>query len=195
MSLKNIDHMIVRLLVVTSTFSIFSVYVYGMAFYPIIILAILEIPALFFTTRVWRIRVEKKFLLCFSYFILMIVISLLGQKHLLIDLTKILVLTFVILKLKHFAFQSPGGYKAILNLLDVSVSFLVIFGVIQYLAYLFGFERVVYDLHKLFSNGVGGTPLDLRGGFLRVSSLTLEPSYFAFTVGVFFLLRLALALK
>lgn len=81
--------------------------------------------------------------------------------------------------------------------LDFSILVLVFYGVIQYVGYLTGRDVFVYGLHDLAGYEGFGGPIDFRGGIARVSSLTKEPSHFAYIVGIYlfvtktFLIRVA----
>lgn len=79
------------------------------------------------------------------------------------------------------------------DVIDISVVILVLYGLFQYLALNTGNDRYALWLHQQIipfhgglSAGTAQWDFSRAGVGIRVSSLTQEPSYFAFTVGVYF---------
>ncbi|MBD2424581.1 hypothetical protein [Phormidium sp. FACHB-1136] len=161
-------------LLLFSLWTIFSINVFGLAFYP-------SFLAILFLLLRKKLKYPKKIILLIIGFLGLSIIAILLKPYLFIDLIRFIILFLYFLYLKAFCSE-----EKLHQVIDVSVAILVIYGVFQYIAIITGNIGYATGLfEQIGASGQGGA-YDTRGGILRVASLTSEPSYFAFTVGVYF---------
>jgi uncharacterized membrane protein YuzA (DUF378 family) len=160
-----------ELLALFSLWSLFSVDFVGIPIYP----SYFVIPLLL---------LNKKYIKSINKFIFLILplysISVITKPYLIGDVFKI---TFMLgyLVYVHSYFER----KRLLDIIDISVCIMVAYGLFQYLLITFGQEDPAVWLHSTIGTEGFGGAYDVRDGNLRVASFTKEPSYFAFTVGVY----------
>jgi len=175
-----------QILALFSLWTLFSIELFGMALY----IPYIAIPAILFKSRE-----SHKFLVYPKYLIVILVliplfflIPLITKLYLFKDIIKIILMFLYFIYLRNFI-----GKKNIFKIIDLSILILVIYGLLQYIAFLMGYQHYGSWLHsqmevfhpEISQLGLGGA-YSMREGFLRVSSLTYEPSFFAFTTGVYF---------
>ncbi len=175
--------MLANCLIFLSPFSLFSIKVMGFELYPqylffplgfILILSRLCKGRTFFLTRSSLI---------FISFLFLLVSSVLTRLYLFADLFKIIIM---LVSFWGISYSARKDFKTFSKIVDVSICVLVLYGLFQYIMVLFGKTSAASWLHEVIGYEGHGGPVDSRGGVTRVASLTKEPSYFAFIVGIYF---------
>ena len=169
----------IELLLLISTWTLFGLNVYGFAFYPTYLIA----PLVLF--RKIKIRYPRAVPIVIAIVSMLHGISMLYRPSLLTDWVRWM---FMILLFAGIMAYGENRIERLYSMIDWSVSILAIYGIFQYLIVLFGFpDNALWLANTVnqFSGLATGAPLDFRDN-LRVASLTLEPSYFAFTVGIYY---------
>lgn len=87
-----------------------------------------------------------------------------------------------------------GTITFLATCLDTAIMILALFGIFQMLSYLTGNPDNVAFFHNLFENTKYGGAIDFRGGTVRVSSLTWEPSYLTPVSTIIFAARCMLSI-
>lgn len=167
----------------TFALTIFSQKLGGFEIYP----AIVFFPiGVYESLHFYKISSKKysRVLLELMCFVLVVFVSSLTKPYLLVDLFK---LFYMGMLYQALVFLNRKKLIEVQKIFVFSLSVLVIYGCLEFLGFAFGFGGIFSSIHNLLSKGVG-TPFDIRGGIPRVASLTWEPSYFAFTVGISFFL-------
>lgn len=185
--------MVTKLLIFVSPFSLFSAKLLGFEFYLTymlfpggLILFVLN------ATRGLKLlqrrgaggrgrRLDPK-VLSLMLLLTIIVFGVFSKPFLFTDILKVIVMFVVFYNIRSFA---KANYLEFEKVLDLSICCLVIYGLFQYSAVVLGHEDLAARLHHLIGFEGHGGPIDRRGGILRVASLTKEPSYFAYVVGVY----------
>ncbi|MDB5037061.1 MAG: hypothetical protein JWQ35_589 [Bacteriovoracaceae bacterium] len=177
------------ILVFSFPLSLFSWNFGGLEFYP----AFLLIP-FGFLQLFERLKENANYRMShFSFGILLLAILILfhaaAQSFLASDILKLIV---AILLYNSLIFLSKRLGLKILNILDYSICLLVLYGIFQIVASLSGYRELASSFNTWVRGAGEAIPIDTRGvgilDFMRVSSFTSEPSYFAFTVCVYFFL-------
>lgn len=166
-------------LLLTSMWTLFGLNIYGFAFYPTYLLV------LFYLFRKAILRVPRSLLIVIVTVTLLIGIPVMFRPRLLTDWMRWIFLVLLFIRVMTYSKNRIGRLYTVI---DWSIGILVIYGIFQYLSVIFGFpERAAWlaNIVHQFSGLSAGAPFDLRDN-LRVASLTQEPSYFAFTVGIYF---------
>jgi len=148
-------------------------------------LAYLSIP--FLITKA-KLKYPSYIKIIFALIIFVYFFPVLIKFYLLKDILKILIMVLYFFTLKTFV-----NKKKIYDVIDISVVILVLYGLFQYIAFNTGNDGYALWLHQRIipfhgglSAGTAQWDYSRAGVGIRVSSLTQEPSYFAFTVGVYF---------
>lgn len=162
-----------QILTLFSLWTLFSIDLLGLALYP----SYLAIPLLLVKSK---LKYPKSMIILILGFFLLSLMAITTKIHLALDFVRGLVMISYFLYLKTFLKRDK-----IFDIIDISVTILVIYGCFQYIAFLTGHQEYGLWLHKQIGNDLYGGPYDNRSGILRVSSLTFEPSYFAFTCGIY----------
>lgn len=163
-----------KILALFSLWTLFSIDLPGLALYP----SYLAIPLLLFKSK---LKYPKSIIILILGFFLLSLMAITTKIHLAADFVRGLVMVSYFLYLKTFLKK-----EKIFNVIDISVTILVIYGCFQYIAFLTGHGEYGAWLHNKIGDAQYGGPYDVRSGIPRVASLTSEPSYFAFTVGIYF---------
>ncbi len=177
-----------RFLIFTLPLSLLSVNIGGLEFYPGFLLLPFGLANLLLMAKSPQAHILRSYSLWLGFFCLMILIQSTAKAFLAKDLLKMM---FFILMFNSLSFLAIRSKIDVLKILDSAICFMVIFGVAQIVLALTGNRELATFLHLfLHPDSYGG--VDQRGfGFIqtfRVGSLTLEPSYFAFTTSVHALL-------
>lgn len=178
--------MITRTLIFISPYSLLSFFVGGFQLYPIYLLApvgAFQLGRRIASAMLYGELSIKRITLWLTMSVAVVAAAALIKGFLLVDLLKISVMVSVIYYLVDYLRRYPDFDWR--RLLDASLLILVGYGLFQYVTILSGNEAWAVRLHDLFGYEGTGGPYDTRGGILRVASLTREPSYFAFAVGIY----------
>ncbi|MBD2353377.1 hypothetical protein H6G41_01855 [Tolypothrix sp. FACHB-123] len=172
-----------QILALFSFWTLFSVDILGVSFYPSYLLIPLYIFKAYYPKYITKIII---------IIIPVYVFALASKFYLIADVVKLGIMITYFLYLNSFFDKDK-----LLNIIDISVIILVLFGLSQYVSFLVGNLGYVTWLHEVIGTGKEelGAAFDLRGGILRVASFTREPSYFAFTVGVYFFITKRIFIK
>jgi hypothetical protein len=172
-----------QILALFSLWTIFSIDILGVSFYP----SYLLIPLYLLKPNYPR-SVTKIIIIILPVY----VFALTSKFYLIADVVKVGIMITYFLYLNSFFDKDK-----LIKIIDISVIIMVLFGLFQYLSFLSGNNAYASWLHELIGTGKDelGAPFDFRGGILRVASLTREPSYFAFTVGVYFFITKRIFVK
>ena len=90
--------------------------------------------------------------------------------------------------------SSFGTLTFLAKCLDIAIMILALFGIFQMFSCLTGNIDNATFLHNLFENSKYGGPVDYRGGYVRVSSLTWEPGYLTPVSTIIFAARCILSI-
>lgn len=175
--------MLYRFIIFLAPFSIFSINICGLEFYilyAVFPLGLLLLVKRFRTHPAIMIDGPARLLLIFTVIILLNAII---KPFLAVDLVKIFVLIVVFYSVYDWI---QHDHEMILRTLDWSIVVLVLYGIYQYLAVLFGCPDIANWLHKTVISNGDFRSFGLRNNMIRVASLTREPSYFTFIVGVYY---------
>ncbi|BAY25577.1 hypothetical protein NIES2100_53830 [Calothrix sp. NIES-2100] len=172
-----------QVLALLSLWTLFSIDILGVSFYP----SYLLIPLYIFKPNYPR-YVTRIIIIVIPVY----VFALASKFYLIADVVKLGIMIGYFLYLNSFFDKDK-----LLKIIDISVIILVLFGLSQYLSFLAGNQAYVTWLHDFIGTGKEelGAAFDFRGGILRVASFTREPSYFAFTVGVYFFITKKILIK
>ncbi|MCT7977396.1 hypothetical protein [Laspinema olomoucense] len=172
-----------KILSLLSLWTLFSIDFLGFSLYP----SYLPILLLLFKIKIKYTKSIKIFIVCFLSLSLIAIVT---KLHLIVDVVRAIVMVCYFIYLKNFFTKDK-----IFDITDISVGILVAYGCFQYIAFLTGYGEYGAWLHNQIGyEGLGG-PYDARGGIPRVSSLTSEPSYFAFTVGIYLFITKKILVK
>jgi hypothetical protein len=112
------------------------------------------------------------------------------KQYLLVDVFRL-----IIMFLMYVYMCKNATREKTLFLLDIAIIMIVMYGVFQYVCSMLGLDESAIWLHQLIPSDLVGGVIDNRGGTLRVASLTREPSYFAFTIGVYLFITKRIIVK
>jgi hypothetical protein len=160
-----------ELLAVFSLWSLFSIDVAGFPLYP----SYLAIPFLY---KYKYLKGINKFSLLIAPFY---AVSIISKPYIISDVFKIVFMIGYLIYL-----NSNFKRERLLLVIDISIFIMVGYGMFQYICFSFDQIDAGTWLHGLIGTEGFGGAYDVRNGNLRVASLTKEPSYFAFTTGIYF---------
>jgi hypothetical protein len=178
----------VQILIFTFPLSLLSVTLGGFEFYPGFLMMPLGIMELTLRAKERRPSLALSIRIGVGLFALMILIQATGKLFVAKDLLK---LAFFIFLYQSLLFAKNRMKIDVERIINYSILILVLGGIVQIALALSGRRDLAQAFHlMLHPDSYGG--VDSRGfGFIdtfRVASLTLEPSYFAFTSSIFILL-------
>lgn len=164
----------IRVLIASAAAPVLKLSVLGAGFYPLMCVSVLGLMAKF----------KLRSFLFFFVFISYITIVELSQHRFPLDGVKIIIFLLLVQAVKVI------GVEFVYRYLIFALRFVAIIGIIQYLCFLLGFQQLGMELSLPWAwSGISSTPVDLRGGVMRVSSFANEPGYFNLLMVLFIFLK------